>query len=33
MGLIWNLDFDQINHNNNDLFFQGGSYIILLVSF
>jgi hypothetical protein len=32
-GLIWNLDFDEINHNNNDLFFQGGCYIIALVSF
>ncbi len=26
-------DFDQINHGNNDLSFQGGFYIIPLVSF
>jgi hypothetical protein len=32
-GLILNLDFDKINHNNKDFFFQGGFYVIPLVSF
>ncbi len=32
-GLIWNLEFDKINHSDNDLFFQGGFYITPLISF